>query len=195
MVTEYLEKCCRIISKNCCEQEIVDLLLNKQLQIKPAFITPFRSELDRNMLERPTAGEKTDLIIDYIVEFVKVMGILPDYQMIQFEIPYYFSNLRYSDNTGELHKLDKLKVNRHYVLSLLFDQIQNCCFNYKISFRQVCIDLYFPMNVINMENTEYNEEYLRSLAMTSSPSPEHQKAIDRLHGALEQMGFFDLVMA
>jgi hypothetical protein len=193
MVTNFLEKCCDIVSYECFHnQESVDLLLHKQSQIKSKLIIPFRRELDRNMLIRPTPGEKTDLIIYYVVEFMKVMGRLPDFRRIEFEIPYLFDNLRYSDKTGEMSKIDKLQVNRHYVYSLLFDQIQNCCFNFKIPFRQVCIDLWFPMNVINMEITEQYEEYLGSLANSLSALPEHQKTTDRLRGELRQKGFFEL---
>lgn len=190
MITEQLEQCCRLLSpENYMVEDVVRELVINPNKLKSKYIVPFRRELDKNILERRFPEEKSDLIIYYIIELVKVQGILPDYSKIEIDIPDYFNNLKYSDDKGDLTNLPIYKVNRHYFYVLLFNEIQKVCFSFKIPFLKLCRELWFPLNVIDTEISDNTERFLRSKRHQDETVPS---AFEKLRSDLLLKGFNDL---
>lgn len=157
MITERLEQCCHLLDPgNYSDREVVGELLINCHKLKSKYIVPFRKELDKNILTRKSPEEKNDLVIYYLSELMKVQGILPDYTLIEFQVPDTFHNLTYSNHKGSLTYLTQYKVNRHFFYALLFNEIQKACFNFKIPFLTICRELWFPLDVID---TEISKEY------------------------------------
>lgn len=190
MITEQLEQCCRLLlPEHYMDENVVKELVINPNKLKLKYIFPFRKELDKNILDRRFPEEKSDLIIYYITELVKVQGILPDYTKIEIEIPDHFNNLVYSDDKGDLTNLPIYKVNRHYFYTLVFNEIQKVCFTFKIPFLKICRELWFPLNVIN---TEISDDYERFLLGKRRPDAIIPSAFEKLRSDLLLKGFYDL---
>jgi hypothetical protein len=190
MITDRLEQCCHLLlPENYTDREVVGELLINSNKIKPKYIVPFRKELDKNILTRKSPEEKTDLVIYYVSELMKVQGILPDYSLLEFEVPDTFLNLKYSNHKGELTNLTHYKVNRHFLYALLFNEIQKACFNFKIPFLTICRELWFPLDVID---TEISKEYEKLLLGKLRSDTIIPTTFERLRSDLRQKGFYNL---
>lgn len=189
MITEYLEQCCHLLApENYMDEDVVRELVINPNKLKSKYIVPFRKELDKNILERRFPEEKSDLIIYYITELVKVQGILPDYSMIVVDIPDHFNNLKYSDDNGDPTNLPIFKVNRHYFYVLLFYEIQKACFSFKIPFLKLCRELWFQLNVIDTETSDNYERFHQG----KRPAEPIPSAFEKLRADLLQKGFNEL---
>ena len=187
MITERLEQCCHLLDpENYTDREVVGELLINCHKIKSKYIVPFRKELDKNILTRKSPEEKNDLVIYYISELMKVQGILPDYSLIEFDVPDTFHNLKYSNHKGSLTNLTQYKVNRHFFYALLFNEIQKASFNFKIPFLTICRELLFPLNSID---TEISRGYEKLLTGKGHPDTTDPTTFEKLKSDLQQKGF------
>lgn len=187
MITENLEKCCHVLSpENYKDKEVLGIFLTATGTIKLKYINPFRKELDKNILARKTPEEKKDLIIYYVSELIKVQGILPEYNTIEFEVPDIFHDLRYSNHKGEMNGLSQYKVNRHFFYALIFNEIQKACFNFKIPFLTICRELLFPLNSIDTEISRGYEKLLTGKGHKDTIDPT---TFEKLKSDLLQKGF------
>ncbi len=191
MVTEFLEKCLYLLTPNKYSDEgILQDLLGRTESIMSKFINPFRRELDRNMLTGKTPEEKKDLIIYYLSEFMRVQGGLQDFKEIVVEIPGMFIDLHYQNQKGDITRMNQYQVCRHYLYVLLFNEIQKCCFNFKIPFLNICKELWFPLNVIDLE---ISLGYEKLLTIPRDSMANRPTTIQKLKEELHQKGFFQLI--
>ena len=190
MVTEYLEKCLYLLDPNKFrDEEILKYILGGTEGIFSNFISPFRRELDRNMLTRKTPEEKKDMIIYYLSEFMRVQGKLREFNELEVETPGVFMNLHYHNQNSETSWMDQYVVNRHYLYVLLFNEIQKCCFNFKVPFMSICKELWFPIRVIDPEITL---EYEKLMTRDNDSMATRPTTLQILKEELQQKGFFHL---
>lgn len=185
-----LEKCLHLLTPdNFNDEEILSVLLGATAKINSDYIRPFRRELDRNMLVRRTPEEKKDLVIYYISELMRGQGRLRDFDEIDVQVPGTFVELYYKNSKGVLSRNEQFSLHRHYFYILLFNEIQKCCFNFKIPFLTVCRDLWFPLQVIDTEISNDYEEL-----STGEGNTEEQKLsiLQRLRTELKSRDFFKL---
>ncbi len=158
MNTEVLEKCLTLIDRqSISKDDDGDNFIEKAGSLNNFYVKPFRKELDLNLLTRGTPGEKNDLIIYYISEFIRIENF-PPFNTIVNNIEGTFINVKYDSQVGPMDRRDHFLVNRHYFYVLLLNEIQKCCFNYKIPFLKICSDLFFPIETIDYESAiEYKK--------------------------------------
>ena len=78
MNTEVLEKCLTLIDRqSISKDDDGDNFIEKAGSLNNFYVKPFRKELDLNLLTRGTPGEKNDLIIYYISEFIRIENFPP----------------------------------------------------------------------------------------------------------------------
>ena len=185
-----LEKCLHLLTPdNFNDEEILSVLLGRTAKINSDYIRPFRRELDRNMLVRRTPGEKKDLVIYYISELMRGQGRMRDFDEIDVQVPGTFVELQYKNSKGALSRNEQFSLHRHYFYVLLFNEIQKCCFNFKIPFLTVCRELWFPLQVIDTEISADYEELSTGVGKT-----EEQKisTLQKLRAELKARDFFKL---
>jgi hypothetical protein len=186
----YLEKCLHLLSPdNFNDEEILSVLLGGTAKINSGYIRPFRRELDRNMLVRKTPGEKKDLVIYYISELMRCQGRMRDFDEIEVQIPDTFVDLNYKNRKSALNNIEQYSLHRHYFFVLLFNEIQKCCFNYKIPFLTICRELWFPLQVIDTEiSTGYEEMSTRD----SRTEEQQVSTLQKLRSDLKDRDFYKL---
>jgi hypothetical protein len=126
------------------------------------YVEPFRKELAENILIKDSAEGKKDLMIFYIQEFIEsadkiyaFMNIRSDENISHnAEIPKWYLDHEFTDETLEDHHEDVI----YYIFILIFNEIQTYCILYNIPFREICDDLSFPLDTINLRFTLDNEE-------------------------------------
>ena len=185
-----LEKCLHLLTPdNFNDEEILSVLIGGTAKINSDYIRPFRRELDRNMLVRRTPEEKKDLVIYYISELMRGQGRMRDFDEIDVQVPGTFVELQYKNSKGALSRNEQFSLHRHYFYVLLFNEIQKCCFNFKIPFLTVCRELWFPLQVIDTEISADYEELSTGVGKT-----EEQKisTLQKLRAELKARDFFKL---
>jgi len=185
-----LEKCLHLLTPdNFNDEEILSVLLGGTANINSDYIRPFRRELDRNMLVRRTPGEKKDLVIYYISELMRGQGRMHDFNEIEVQIPDTFVDLHYKNRKSALSNIEQYSLHRHYFYVLLFNEIQKCCFNYKIPFLTICRELWFPLQVIDTEiSTGYEEMSTRD----SRTEEQKLSTLQKLRSDLKARDFYKL---
>jgi len=160
MKTEILERCLRLLDRElfATPAGIKAMVVNAN-KLTNDYIKPFREELDQNLLIKSGLSDKNDLIIYYISKFIRLRVNLPEFVTIVDKFPDVFYEKRYKSFSGQWDENDQFSVNRHYFYALLFNQIQACCFNYKIHFLKICRDLDFDLKTIDFENSSEHPEW------------------------------------
>ena len=185
-----LEKCLHLLTPdNFNDEEILSVLLGGTANINSDYIRPFRRELDRNMLVRRTPGEKKDLVIYYISELMRGQGRMHDFDEMEVQIPDTFVDLHYKNSKSALSNIEQYSLHRHYFYVLIFNEIQKCCFNYKIPFLTICRELWFPLQVIDAEiSTGYEEMSTRD----SRTEEQKLSTLQKLRSDLNARDFYKL---
>lgn len=142
MITNELEKCLHIIGYWCNEDKTVIKKLNEQTDIEKQYINPFSKELNINLLNRDNLEAKSDLIKFYLFEFIDLLSFYKTHKKI---IDIYYTNEQ--DIVKKIDEYEHYVVNSYKLFSMLLDEIQICCYKYKIDFFEIC-------NYINF-STEY----------------------------------------
>ena len=187
-----LESCLRLIHPSGIENNtILEEITSKSFDLHNKYIVPFRKELDLNILTRSTPVEKNDLIIHYISNLIRVQFIMRDYKSIVFERPESFYEIKYNDQTGSNNIYQQYSVNRHALFSFLFKEIQKCCFNYKIPFYKLCLELDFQLGTIEFE-TPVDDSL--SCSPKESEEQTNQSNSARIKKELLNFGFLKLTM-
>ena len=185
-----LEKCLHLLTPdNFNDEEILSVLLGGTANINSDYIRPFRRELDRNMLVRRTPGEKKDLVIYYISELMRGQGRMHDFDEIEVQIPDTFVDLHYKNRKSALSNIEQYSLHRHYFYVLLFNEIQKCCFNYKIPFLTICRELWFPLQVID---TEISAGYEEMSTRDSRTEEQKLSTLQKLRSDLKTRDFYKL---
>jgi len=185
-----LEKCLHLLTPdNFNDEEILSVLLRGTAKINSDYIRPFRRELDRNMLVRKTPGEKKDLVIYYISELMRGQGRMHDFDEIEVQIPDTFVDLHYKNRKSALSTIEQYSLHRHYFYVLLFNEIQKCCFNYKIPFLTICRELWFPLQVID---TEISAGYEEMSTRDSITEEQKLSTLQKLRSDLKARDFYKL---
>ena len=185
-----LEKCLHLLTPdNFNDEEILSVLIGGTAKINSDYIRPFRRELDRNMLVRRTPEEKKDLVIYYISELMRGQGRMRNFDEIEVQIPDTFFDLHYKNSKIALSNIEQYSLHRHYFYVLIFNEIQKCCFNYKIPFLTICRELWFPLQVIDAEiSTGYEEMSTRD----SRTEEQKLSTLQKLRSDLNARDFYKL---
>ena len=185
-----LEKCLHLLTPdNFNDEEILSVLIGGTAKINSDYIRPFRRELDRNMLVRRTPEEKKDLVIYYISELMRGQGRMRNFDEIEVQIPDTFFDLHYKNSKSALSNIEQYSLHRQYFYVLIFNEIQKCCFNYKIPFLNICRELWFPLQVIDAEiSTGYEEMSTRD----SRTEEQKLSTLQKLRSDLNARDFYKL---
>ena len=156
MNTEALDKCLDLFRavQNHDEEKIIPLA-DLDAEINHPFIEPFRRELGLNLLSKPTFQEKKDLIIFYIEEINRSIVIDRRYDEIEpvnhetddFVHPIWYNDQYETDDSGVAW------VRAHILFARLFDVIQDNCNIYHVPFIEICNDLNFILDTIDLGPT------------------------------------------
>ncbi len=183
MNTKQLENCLHIIGYWLNEDEIViEKMLNSETQIVKQFVKPFSKELNTNLLNKDTIEAKRDLIKYYVFEFWELQGFFKEYNEILFTgslcnyTPVFYEHTDKSGTVRKLSEFENYVVNGWDLFNMLFNEIQICCFKFKIDFVKVCKELNFSTEYFDSGITiafeEMGKEYL--------PSQQTETVTDKL---------------
>jgi hypothetical protein len=124
------------------------------------FLDPFRRELGQRLLECDTIQKRINLIKSYIHELNRTANIVEDYKSEDFleesnEKQHIFNRITLTRDTEIRVVFLRIK---HYLYTLLFNEIQAFCITYNINFLEICRESGFPINIINIQLTLENEK-------------------------------------
>ena len=174
MKTDALNKCLNILSyQKDDDKKKIEILAGMDTNFDEEFVEPFRRELGLNLLTKSTFQEKKDLIMFYIDELDRVIIIPENFRNIEpvhFETdgllsPIWYAGQYESDDSGIS------EVRAHFLYSLLFIVIQDCCNLYSIPFLEICNDRFFNLDTIDLYPTREKEE-MRGFVKTMKEQSE-----------------------
>ncbi len=128
---------------------IIEELLNPEFNFSTTIITPFKKELNKNILKARKASNKHDIISHYIFEFWDLQNFFKEFEEILFEgiishsTPEVkaFTHINKSGIVKELNKVETYAVQCHELFKLIFREIQLCCIKFKIDLSAICEEL------------------------------------------------------
>ena len=179
MKTNALDNCLRILGywKND-DETIIGELASQDTDFFELYVEPFKRELALNLLTKSSSQEKQDIIrfyIDVLNNGIIVPKDYSDIEPVNPETDALFYPIWYSDQ-DETDSSGVAEVRAHYIFSKLFEVIQDYCILYHLPFLEICRDLSFNIDTINLAPTKDREEledlYARETIQKPSEFPE-----------------------
>lgn len=197
MNTKELENCLHLIGYWVNEDKtVIDKMLKSETHIVKDFVEPFSKELNTNLLSKDSIEAKKDLIKYYVFEFWELQGLYKKYSQVLFTgslcnyTPVFYEHTNENGTVRKLNEFENYVVNSWQLFDMLFNEIQLCCFKYKIDFLKVCDELNFATehfdSVITWAFKERQTE--------NSPPQQAETITDKLKAELGNYGFFELPM-
>lgn len=129
------------------ESLISELLRRRKPDMVDRYVVPFRRELDLNLLSLETTNGKRDLIKYYIFEFAELQGFFKEYE-----------DLLKSRFKRKLSKFELYAIDCFDLFNIAMNEIQLCCFKFKIDFRELCKELRFEIKYFDLSMTMLADE-------------------------------------
>ena len=173
--------------------DAINIIMNPSTQIEPEYLDPFIEELNIQLLTIESLVQKRSLIKLYIFEFRHIQELYIEYKEILLKKNGYLFEIssveyEYENYEGDRRKLSLIEnyiVNSYELFRLTFDFIQLCCIREQIDFIELCNELNFALDFIDISSTnDYKNSNNINLENVSSNSND-LKAIFTDHNFFE----------
>lgn len=147
------------------DESVIKEFRNRKNDMIDSYLIPFRRELDINLLGMESHNGKRDMLKYYVYEFWELQGFFKEYEyLFQGAIGNFGATRKYyhipkgKKKERILDEFENYVVECHELFGMVFNEIQLCCFKFKVDFFEICKELDFKTRFIDCTPSDY---YLR----------------------------------
>lgn len=151
LVLEHQKKLLRVINYwESGDEKVIKELMSPSTDILDKYLTPFRFELNANLLQLESQEGKIGLLRHYIFEFWELQGFFKEYSYL-FKGAYSnhaskkYTHISPKQTARKLDEFENYVIESHIVFDMAMNEIQLCCFKFGFDFYQIVEELKFSL--------------------------------------------------